>query len=139
MEDIKNEVAVNTEMFGSQKDVFYSKKLESVEDRKAFLKAVENADVLLSDVKGEKFVLVDVYTEKRMVEDETTGELKPKFRTILFDETGKTYATGAYGVYSSLKSIFFVYGLPSTWKNGIPVEVAEKKLDKGRTSLILKY
>lgn len=139
MNNGKNELLVGSEVFGGEKAIYCSKVLETVEDRKAFMEAIESADVLLQDVTGQEIILKDVYSEKRMITDEKTGEVRPKYRTILFDADGKTYATGAYGVYSSLKAIFFVHGEPASWGDGLKVKVEEKKLDKGRTSLVLKY
>ena len=36
-----------------------------------------------------------------------------KYRTILFDDEGKTYVSSAYGIYNSLRQIISIFGNPS--------------------------
>ena len=143
----KNELAV----FESQKEVYCSMPNTTIEDRKLIAKALEQSDVLLNDCVGQEFELKGIYTEQKMVvklddkknpvTDEKTGEVVmiPKYRTILFAEDGKTYATGAYGVYQSLKTMLYVYGTPNTWEKSIPVKVVKIKLKDGKTSLKLDF
>lgn len=142
----KNEMAV----FTSEKDVYCSIPMNSVEDRKMVAKALEQSDVLLNDVVGTTFDLKGFYIEKKMIQKtndkkelqfDENGEpiMIPKYRTILFDDDGKTYATGSYGVYQSINSIRFVYGEPVAWGNPIPVKVIKQKLKDGKTSLKLEF
>ena len=51
----------------------------------------------------DKFYISEQYSVTIVVGvDEETGELKTKFRTILFDKSGQTYATGSYGIFNVL-------------------------------------
>ena len=61
---------------------------------------------------------------------------KTKFRCILYGSDGKTYVSGAYGVYNSLKQIIPIFGNPSKI-NPIKVKVGTRKLKTGKESLIL--
>ena len=78
----------------------------------------------------------NAYLVTSTVKDEE-GNLKTKFRTILFDEVGQTYATGSYGIYNILKKIFAIYGTPDTWSEPLQVEVAKKNIGNGKSSLTL--
>lgn len=151
MEQNKNELSVNTSVFNGDRDAYCSMPMNTPQERKIVAKALESSDVLLNDCVGESFNLIGVYTEKKLVEkkddkgnieiNKETGQvtLVNKYRSILFAEDGKTYATGAYGVYASLKSLFFIYGTPDQWESPIAVKVIKKKLPDNKTSLNLEY
>ena len=62
---------------------------------------------------------------------------KTKYRTILFDKSGQTYATGSYGIYNVLKKIVQIYGLPTDWENPLKVKVAKRPIGNGKQSLTL--
>lgn len=130
----KNELSLFSEI---EKSVFCSKEIESKEDKVKLYQALESCDVLLNDIVGTTLEIVDVYTEAREVPDEETGEMVKKYRTILFDVDGKTYATGSYGVYNSLKRIFKIFGLPNMWDEPLKVEVKKRTTSNNKKSLIL--
>lgn len=111
---------------------------DTPEEKKKLFNALENCDVLLNDCVGQEISIKDIYIEKRNVTDEETGEIKPKFRTILFDVKGQTYATGSYGIYNVIAKIVGIYGEPSTWKEPIKVQVAKRPIGNGKQSLTLK-
>ena len=94
-------------------------------------------DLLLQLVNAAKIEIKDIYVEEREVVDEETGELKKKYRTILFDASGQTYATGSYGIYNIIKKIVTIYGLPETWANPLKVKVAKRPIGNGKQSLTL--
>lgn len=98
--------------------------------------AVESCDVLVKDVIGQKIKLQDVYIEKYMKEE--NGAQKVKFRTILFDASGKTYVSTAYGIVNSIAKIIRIFGEPSTWTEPKTVEFATRSLKDGRSSYLLK-
>lgn len=130
----KNELTV----FEKQTNNAYcSKALNTIEEKKDLYNALEKCDVLLNDCVGQEIHIKDIYVEQREVADEETGELKQKFRTIIFDENGQTYATGSYGVYNALLKITRIYGLPHTWEEPVIVEVAKRPIGKGKSSLTL--
>lgn len=120
----------------SASDVFSSKEVKTVEDKKALFNALETCDCLLNDCVNKEITIKDVYCEKTQVADEETGEVKPKYRTILFDIDGKTYATGSYGIYNVIKKLIAIYGLP-TWEDGLTVKVIKQKVKDGKSKLSL--
>lgn len=133
---MKNEIMLNN----SDLKIYSSVKANTVEEKKAVYNALEKCDVLLNDIVGTEINIKDFYIEERQreEEDESTGEVKQitKYRTILFDMDGKTYATGSYGVYNALRRICMVYGEP-TWTEGVVVKVDKKPMGNGKTQLTL--
>ena len=119
-------------------NIYCSKETKTEEDKKELYNALEECDILLNDIVGQNIKIKDVYVEEREIVDEQSGELKKKYRTILFDENGTTYVSGAYGIFNALKKIFSVYGFPTNWENPIEVEVIKKSLNGGKKSLSLK-
>lgn len=125
MENEKNELTLFS---GVKQNVYCSKAVESEEDKKELFNALETCDALLNDCVGTEIEIKDIYVEEREVVDEETGELKKKYRTILFDASGQTYATGSYGIYNIIKKIVTIYGLPETWANPLKVKVAKRPI-----------
>lgn len=130
----KNELSLFNKEMSKQ---YCSKNLETIEEKKEMYNALESCEVLLNDIKGEEIEVRDVYCEEKTVVDETTGIVKTKYRTILFDKDGKTYATGSYGVFNSLRKIFAIYGTPETWEEPVKVKVSTRPLKDGKSSLVL--
>lgn len=131
--ETKNELSLFKENIGQ---TFCSKKVETLEEKKDLMNALESCDLLLSNCVGQEIAIKDVYCEeKTLVNDD--GETRIKYRTILFDVNGQTYATGSYGIYNMLKKIFFIYGYP-TWEEGIKVVVERRPIKDGKTTLTFK-
>lgn len=130
----------NEIMLSSNNQKIYSSiKASSVEEKKKLYNALEKCDALLNDIVGSEINIKDFYVEERIVtEDDEDGNEKSvvKYRTILFDTEGKSYATGSYGVYNALRRIVMVYGTP-TWTEGVLVKVEKKSIKNGKTQLTL--
>lgn len=122
---------------GIKQNVYCSKVAESEKEKKELFNALESCDALLNDCVGQEIEIKDIYVEEKQVVDEESGELKTKFRTILFDVNGQTYATGSYGIYNILKKIVGIYGLPTTWEKPLKVKVAKRPFGNGKQSLTL--
>lgn len=122
---------------GIKQNVYCSKVAETEKEKKELFNALENCDALLNDCVGQEIKIKDMYVEEKQVIDDETGELKTKYRTILFDENGQTYATGSYGIYNVLKKIVQIYGLPESWEKPLKVKVAKRPIGKGKQSLTL--
>lgn len=134
MENQKNELTLFS---GITQNVYCSKTAESEKEKKELFNALESCDVLLNDIVGTTIEIKDIYVEEKEVADSETGETKTKYRTILFDVDGKTYATGSYGIYNVLKKIVSIYGLPTTWEKPLKVKVAKRPIGNGKSSLTL--
>ena len=122
---------------GIKQNVYCSKLAETEKEKKELFNALETCDALLNDCVGQEIEIQDIYVEEKQIVDEETGELKTKFRTILFDKSGQTYATGSYGIFNVLKKIVGVYGLPTTWEKPLKVKVAKRPIGNGKQSLTL--
>ena len=122
---------------GIQQNVYCSKIVETEKEKKELFNAFETCDALLNDCVGQEINIKDIYVEERQVVDHETGEIKTKFRTIIFDESGQTYATGSYGIFNVLKKIVSIYGLPTNWEKPLKVKVAKRPLGNGKQSLTL--
>lgn len=107
-------------------------------EKKKLFNALENCDLLLNDCVGQKIMMKDLYIEAYENEDEDSGEVRTKYRTIIFDVDGQTYATGSYGIYNVLQKIVAIYGLPTAWAEPVEVEVIKKPTKDGKQSLSLK-
>ena len=122
---------------GIKQNVYCSKVAETETEKKELFNALESCDALLNDCVGQEINIKDMYVEEKQVIDDETGEIKTKYRTILFDENGQTYATGSYGIYNVLKKIVQIYGLPETWEKPLKVKVAKRPIGNGKQSLTL--
>ena len=120
-----------------KQNVYCSKLAETETEKKELFNALESCDALLNDCVGQEINIKDIYVEEKQVVDNETGELKTKFRTIIFDESGQTYATGSYGIFNVLKKIVSIYGLPTTWEKPLKVKVAKRPIGNGKQSLTL--
>lgn len=121
---------------GNKQSVYCSKVAETEKEKKELFNALESCDALLNDCVGQEIDIKDMYVEEKQIIDET-GEMKTKYRTILFDENGQTYATGSYGIYNVLKKIVQIYGLPASWEKPLKVKVAKRPIGNGKQSLTL--
>ena len=133
-EEVKGELTLFS---GIKQNVYCSKIAETEKEKKELFNALESCDALLNDCVGQEIEIKDIYVEEKHVVDEESGELKTKFRTILFDVNGQTYATGSYGIYNILKKIVSIYGLPTTWEKPLKVKVAKRPIGNGKQSLTL--
>ena len=121
-----------------ERQMFATIDASSKENKAKLFNATENADVLANDCVGEKFTLVDAYIERIPTIDEETGEQKVKYRTILFGDDGKTYASGAYGIYNTVAKILQIYGVETLHDKGLKVEIAKGTTKGNKTRLFLK-
>ena len=132
---MNNELMIND----NKQKIYSSLNATSAEEKKKIYNALESCDALLNDIVGEEINIKDFYIEENSHEETLdNGETKQivKYRTILFDLDGKTYATGSYGIYNALRKICLVYGYP-TWEEGIKVRVERKPIGNGRSQLTL--
>lgn len=121
----------------NQRNMFCSLDLEEQENKVKLYNATEQCDVLLNDIVGQTIEIKDVYIEEYETVDKETGEVKNKFRTILFGSDGKTYASGAYGIYNSLRKIFTIFGDPTQWES-LKLKIYKRKTKTGTQTLCLK-
>lgn len=122
---------------GINQNIYCSKSAKTEKEKKELFNALETCDALLNNCVGQEIEIQDIYVEEKQVVDEETGELKNKFRTIIFDKSGQTYATGSYGIYNVMKKIVGIYGFPDTWEKPLKVKVAKRPIGNNKSSLTL--
>ena len=122
---------------GIKQNIYCSKVTKTEKEKKELFNALETCDALLNDCVGQEIEIEDIYVEEKQVVDEESGELKTKFRTIIFDKSGQTYATGSYGIFNVMKKIIGIYGLPDTWEKPLKVKLAKKPIGDNKQSLTL--
>ena len=132
---MSNELSLFT---GSENQYYCSKKAETKKEKIELFNALEKCDVLLNDCVGQEIEIKDIYCEAKQVVDEETGELKTKFRSIIFDKNGQTYATGSYGIFNIIAKIIKSFGYPTEWKEPLKVKVAKRPLNDGKQALTLE-
>ena len=130
--ETKNELTLFN---GTGNNTYCSKQVKKEEEKKELFNALETCDALLNDCVGQEINIKDVYCEERQVVDEE-GVVKKKYRTILFDVNGQTYATGSYGIFNIMRKLIAIYGMP-TWEEGIKVKVAKRPIGNGKSTLTL--
>lgn len=115
----------------NSKPAYCSIKADSLADKIKLLNALESCDVMLNDVAPTEIIVKDVYVqpyEKKM----ENGDVKQKYRTILFDTEGKSYITTSTYFYFTISKIFSVLGTPDTWENPFTFEIFKKALKNGK-------
>lgn len=137
VKNVKEEKGELTLFSEIKQNIYCSKVVKTENEKKDLFNALESCDALLNDCVGQEIDIQDLYIEEREVADPESGEVKTKYRTIIFDKSGQTYATGSYGIYNVLKKIVSIYGLPNTWENPLKVKVAKKSIGNGKQSLTL--
>lgn len=135
MEKTSNETAITTFNPQGDKPYYCSVKANTQGEKVKLFNALENADVRLNDCVGQEIAIKDVYVE-RYVKQENDEE-KVKFRTILFDEDGKTYVTASYGIYNCVSKIFRTFGTPDIWSESLKVKVVKRDIGNGKQALNL--
>lgn len=111
---------------------------KTIEEKKEVFNALESCDNLLNDCVGKEIEIKNIYIEEHEDVKGETGEVKSKFRTIIFAKEGTTYATGSYGVYNAIMRIIAIYGSPELWEEPIRVKVIKRKIKDNKTSLSLE-
>jgi len=108
----------------SRSEMFCSLPAETREEKAALFNAMSNPDYRLGDHINEIIFVKDVFAEKIQLTSEETGEIQDVPRIVLIDKDGKSYAATSTGVFSALKRIFQLFGVP-TWSEPIPVKVLQ--------------
>lgn len=96
----------------------------SKEGQAILFKAMNNPKGRVSDMINKQISIKDVYCEIVPVSSEQTGETSMQPRTVLIDTKGDSYQCVSTGIFSAVKKLIRVYGMP-TWEEGLTVEVKQ--------------
>ena len=119
------------ELNRNSKELYCSLPADTVEDKKAIFKVLGSADYKVADTLGTTINLRNVLVQKYEKVNQETGEVETKYRTILIDENGTTYASASKGLFTSCKRLFALMGLPENWTEALPIKVEEIKTTQG--------
>lgn len=95
--------------------------------------AMNNPDKRLSDCINMQIRAKDLYIEVVACTNEETGVTTPCPRIVIIDEKGVSYQCVSIGIYSALKKVIQVYGVP-TWEKPVTLEV--KQVTKGTRKML---
>ena len=133
-----NELTLVDELNRNSKELYCSLPCETIEDKKAIFKVLGSADYKVADTLGTTINLRNVLVQKYDKVNQETGEVETKYRTILIDENGTTYASASKGLFTSCKRLFALMGLPEHWVESLPVKVEEVKTTQGFKTFEIK-
>ena len=105
-------------------NVFSSMASDSFEDRVSMLEKMTNSTPL-DAMLDTPFNLAHFIIQPIEMPDEKTGEIQAVPRVILIDAEGNSYHAISTGIFSSLKNIAALLGMPGTWP--VPVKVTAKR------------
>ena len=112
---------------------FCSMTAQTDDERAKLFNAMNNPDERLADCINMKINAKDLYIEVVNCTNEETGEVTACPRIVIIDDKGKSYQAVSLGIYSALKKVIQVFGVP-TWSKSIPLEV--KQVTKGTRKML---
>lgn len=95
--------------------------------------AMNNPSKRISDCINLEIHLKDVYVEVVTLLDELTGQQMKAPRIVLIDNEGVGYTCVSIGVFSALKKIFTIFGMP-TYKT--PLTVVPTQISRGQNKIL---
>ena len=113
--------------------MFTSMSAQTVDEKKALFNAMNNPEKRVADMIGKQIAIRDVFVESVDMVNEETGEITIAPRIVLVDTKGVSYQCVSTGIFSALKKMFQIFGMP-TWENGIKTEVAQ--IQKGKRNIL---
>lgn len=129
-ENTTNKAVATIGSMQSGSNIMSTVKDDTLDGRKQTLAALTNAEPIAEHL-NETINLVHVVMQAVELTDEKTGEVTDNVRTILLAEDGKAFAGVSNGLVGSLRDIFGIMGEPASWPEALPVQVVEKRGNKG--------
>lgn len=119
----------------SERKVQFCSMVPKTEDEEIILyNAMNNPEKRISDCINKTILVSHVFCEVVTCINRETGETNLCPRVVLIDDKGVGYQAVSLGVFSALKKIFSIKGMPSTWKKPVKLEVVQ--ITKGERKLL---
>lgn len=116
---------------------FCSFNAETEEDKAKLYNLMNNPDKRVGDCINKVINVKDIFCEVVNCVNKQTGEVEKAPRVVLIDDKGVAYQCVSTGIFSAVKKLFGVFGVP-TWETPLPLEVFQ--ITKGeRKILSLRY
>ena len=112
---------------------FSSLKANTDEEKANLFNAINNPEQRLADCINMTIKAKDLYIEIVNCTNEETGEITACPRIVIIDEEGVSYQAVSLGIYSALKKVIQIFGVP-TWEKPIALEV--KQVTKGTRKML---
>lgn len=112
---------------------FCSMTATTQEEKVKLYQATNNPAKRISDCINLEIHLKDVFVEVVNLVDEITGQQMKAPRIVLIDENGEGYTCVSIGVFSALKKIFTIFGVP-TYKK--PLTVIPTQITRGANKIL---
>lgn len=113
---------------------FCSMVAETDEEKAQLFNVINNPEKRLADCINMTINAKHLYIEVVNCTNEETGEITACPRIVIIDEKGISYQAVSLGIYSALKKIIQIFGVPQNWKKSIPLEV--KQVTKGTRKML---
>lgn len=123
---------VSVDMTSAQTQ-FCSMKAETEAEKASVFNAMNNPEKRLADCINMVIKAKDLYIEVVNCTNEETGEVTACPRIVIIDDKGVGYQAVSLGIYSALKKVIQVFGVP-TWEKPIALEV--KQVTKGARKML---
>lgn len=133
-----NNLTLTEELKQNQNQMYCSMNIETEEDKKKLYNLMGNCDYRVSDKLDTEIMLKDVLIQKFISVDDETGVAEEKYRIVLIDNNGKTYASGSKGLYRSVGQLLAIMGEPSTWNTPVKIKVTEVGIKNGGKTYVIK-
>lgn len=111
---------------------FSSMVAKTNEDKAILFKAMNNPDFRLSDEINKTVEVKDVYCEIVTCTQEDGNKVQCP-RIVLIDKDGKGHTCVSIGVFSALRKLFQIFGMPS-WEKPLKLEVVQ--ITKGNFKIL---
>lgn len=112
---------------------FCSMTATTQEEKIKLYQAMNNPEKRISDCINLEIHLKDVFVEVVNLIDEITGQQMKAPRIVLIDDKGVGYTCVSIGVFSALKKIFTIFGVPTFKK---PLTVIPTQITKGANKIL---
>lgn len=112
---------------------FCSMNAETDEDKAKLYNAMNNPDKRLADCVNMTIKAKDLYVEVVNCTNEETGEVTACPRIVIIDDKGVGYQAVSIGIFSALKKVIQIFGVP-TWEKPVLLEV--KQITKGNRKML---
>lgn len=129
MDDNKNFIADLT----SRQTTFCSLKANTPAEKAMLFKAMNNPEKRVGDCINMTINAKDLFCEVVNCVNQQTGEVQSCPRIVIIDDKGVGYQAVSLGVFSAIKKIIQVFGMPS-WETPLPLVV--KQITKGERKLL---
>lgn len=140
MESTKNMTVYSDEQAGmiaelsnNKVSMFSSLKAETHEEKAQLFNAMNAPEKRVGDMVGKVIKIKDVFAEMIELTNPETGEVSTAPRIVIVDDKNVTYQAVSIGIFSAIKKMFGLFGLP-TYEPAIPVEI--RQINKGQNRIL---